>query len=66
MKTLILYFTRLIYLVGFLAILSLMSCDDSDDDISRDFYINNLTMDNYPKIDGSTSAEPLQVLIACK
>jgi phosphate transport system substrate-binding protein len=66
MKTLILYFTRLVYLVGFFAVLSFTSCDDTDDDISFDFYIDNLTMDNYPKVDGSTSAEPLQVLIACK
>jgi phosphate transport system substrate-binding protein len=56
---------KLVCLIGFFAVLSLTSCD-SDDDISRDFYIDNLTMDNYPKVDGSTSAEPLQVLIACK
>lgn len=57
---------KLVTLIGFLAVLSLTSCDDSDDNISFDFYIDNLTMDNYPKVDGSTSAEPLQVLIACK
>ena len=67
MKTLILYFTSLVYLIGLIAVLSLSSCDDSfDDDITRNFYIDNLTMDNYPKVDGSTSTEPLQVLIACK
>ena len=56
---------KLVYIMGFFALLSLTSCD-SDDDISPDFYIDNLTMDNYPKVDGSTSAEPLQVLIACR
>ena len=56
---------KLVYLIGFFAVLSLASCE-SDDDISRDFYIDNLTMDIYPKVDGSTSTEPLQVLIACK
>ncbi len=67
MKTLILDFTSLVYLIGFLAVLSFTSCDNSlDDDITRNFYIDNLTMDNYPKVDGSTSTEPLQVLIACR
>lgn len=56
---------KLVYIMGFFALLSLTSCD-SDDDISPDFYIDILTMDNYPKVDGSTSAEPLQVLIACR
>jgi len=54
-----------VYLAGFFALLSITTCD-SKDDISGDFYIDNLTIDNYPKVDGSTSAEPLQVLIACK
>ncbi len=55
---------KLVYLIGFFAVLSLTSCDDSMDDTN--FFIDNLTMDNYPKVDGSTSAEPLQVLIACR
>jgi len=64
MKTLISYFTGFVFLIGFLAVLSLTSCDDSMDE--KNFYIDNLTMDNYPKVDGSTSTEPLQVLIACR
>jgi phosphate transport system substrate-binding protein len=55
----------LVLIIGIIAVLSFMSCE-SDDDISGNFYIDNLTIDNYPKVDGSTSAEPLQVLIACK
>ena len=31
-----------------------------------DFKISGLTIDNYPSVDGSTSTEPLNVLIACK
>jgi phosphate transport system substrate-binding protein len=64
MKTLISYVARYLYVIGFLAVLSLSCCDDSD--VEEKFFIDNLTMDNYPKVDGSTSAEPLQVLIACK
>jgi phosphate transport system substrate-binding protein len=55
----------LVLISGIIAVLSFMSCE-SVDDISGNFYIDNLTIDNYPKVDGSTSAEPLQVLIACK
>ena len=67
MKTFNFCITSLVYLIGLLAVLSFTSCDDSfDEDISSNFYIDNLTMDNYPKVDGSTSAEPLQVLIACR
>jgi len=60
-------FNSVIYLVLCLAILSITGCDDSlDDNNSLDFYIDDLTIDNYPKVDGSTSTEPLQILIACK
>jgi len=30
------------------------------------FVIEGITVDNYPKVDGSTSTQPLQVLMACK
>jgi phosphate transport system substrate-binding protein len=66
MKTFNRGFTSLIYLIGLLTVLSISSCEDSVDDTSYNFYIDNLTMDNYPKVDGSTSTEPLQVLIACR
>ena len=45
--------------------LSLVNCDNKDDDISP-FYIDGLSEETYPRIDGSTSTEPLQTLIACK
>jgi len=42
------------------------SCEKSNTVSDASFAIENLTIDNYPKVDGSTSAHPLQVLIACK
>jgi phosphate transport system substrate-binding protein len=46
------------------ATLLCMSCDK--DEISELPYIQGLTMDNYPRIDGSTSTEPLNYIIAAK
>jgi len=67
MNTMKLYFRSLFILSGFIAVLSFTACNDSPDgDASDDFFISNLSMDNYPKVDGSTSTEPLEVLIACK
>jgi phosphate transport system substrate-binding protein len=40
------------------ATLFCVSCDKEDD--------NKLTMDNYPRVDGSTSTDPLNRIIACK
>lgn len=39
------------------------NCNDDDDIL---FKINGLTIDNYPRVDGSSSTEPLNTLIACK
>jgi phosphate transport system substrate-binding protein len=39
------------------------SCDKEDDML---FEIDGLTIDNYPRVDGSSSTEPLNTLIACK
>ncbi len=67
MKTLIQCLRSFICFAVFLAILSLTACDDSPGgDVSDDFFISGLTMDNYPEVNGSTSTEPLQMLIACK
>lgn len=41
------------------------SCGD-DEDIIVPFNIDEITFDNFPKMDCSTSANPLQTLIACK
>jgi len=56
---------QLIPTMLFLATLSLTGCDKPADE-NDEFRIDSLTMDNYPAVDGSTSTEPLQVLIACK
>lgn len=42
----------------------LMGC--SKDDLPDPFLIEGITMDNYPKVDCSTSTQILQSLIACK
>jgi phosphate transport system substrate-binding protein len=47
----------------FAAIALSVSCDK---DPTGNFEIIGLTKENYPKVDGSTSAQPLQTLIACK
>lgn len=39
------------------------SCEKKDDSM---FKINGLTVENYPRVDGSTSTQPLNTLIACK
>lgn len=45
-----------------LTFLTLTSCEESE----IDFKDYNFTTQNYPAVDGSTSTEPLQTLIACK
>ena len=43
------------------------SCSESEEDSTYlKFQIENLSIENYPKVNGSTSTEPLQCLIACK
>lgn len=54
------------FFIGFILVICLISCENKMDDTSYNFSIDNLSIDNYPKVDGSTSTEPLQVLIACK
>ena len=46
------------------AIIVCTSCDKED--LDSQFKIEGLTLDNFPIIDGSTSADPLVRLIACK
>jgi len=40
--------------------------DDDIEDIIKSPYIAGLTTNNYPEVDGSTSTEPLNIIIACK
>ena len=50
------------------ATLFCVSCDkkDADFDNLRSSIIEGLTVGNYPKVDGSTSAEPLNAVVFCK
>lgn len=57
--------TVLLSLAAVIFALVLVNCDNKDDDNST-LFIDGLTEENYPLIDGSTSTEPLQTLIACK
>ena len=44
-----------------------ISCNkDDDNETYSEFAIKGITLENYPRVDCSTSAEPLQMLIACK
>lgn len=45
-----------------LSLMMLTGCEES----AHDFTNYNFTTQNYPAVDGSTSTEPLQTLIACK
>jgi phosphate transport system substrate-binding protein len=54
---------NLIRISIFVVIAVLVSCEK---DPSGNFELIGLTKENYPKVDGSTSAQPLQTLIACK
>lgn len=46
--------------------MSIVSCKKNADNTSPEFQIENLQIENYPRVNGSTSTEPLQTLIACK
>ncbi len=54
------------FYLGLILIISSISCDNSSEDDYPLFQVDNLTVENYPKVDGSTSTEPLHILIACK
>jgi phosphate transport system substrate-binding protein len=44
-----------------------IGCKEEDiDNLNSSLIIEGLTVDNYPKVDGSTSTEPLNTIIACK
>ncbi len=60
------YINNLVYLLSLLTVLSLSGCEKASNKGHVQINLDSLTINNYPKIDGSTSAHPLQVLIACK
>ena len=46
--------------------LTFLSCEKEEAENTPPFTIEGITMDNYPRVDGSTSTDPLNRLIACK
>jgi phosphate transport system substrate-binding protein len=57
------------------AIIAVVSCKNGESDETKVFdddidpkrkIVEGFTFDNYPLVDGSTSAEPLNILLACK
>jgi phosphate transport system substrate-binding protein len=55
-------------LICFLAVLLFNGCpaEEEDDIYPQLKIVEGFTFGNYPKVDGSTSTEPLNILIACK
>jgi phosphate transport system substrate-binding protein len=51
-----------LYLLGVLLCLAFFACDKEETFVG----LGGLTIDNYPRVDGSTSTQPLSMLIACK
>lgn len=66
MKTLNVPGNSLLCAMGMLIVSCMSDCSDPSGHDSDNISLDSLTMYNYPKVDGSTSAHPLQVLIACK
>lgn len=64
MKTLFISIKAVVFLSVILIALSLFNCEDSKE--SPEVLFDSLSIDNYPEVDGSTSAHPLQVIIACR
>ena len=64
MKTLFFLIKSVIFLSCTIMVLSLLNCEESTE--VPDIHFDSLTIDDYPRVDGSTSAHPLQVLIACR
>lgn len=48
------------------SIVGLFGCDKEEVEDNIVFKIEGLTVDNYPRVDGSSSTAPLNTLIACK
>jgi len=52
-------------LLIFLAIV-FIGCNDNDDENEEFVGIENISFENYPKVDGSTSSSVLNMMVACK
>ena len=54
-------------LIAVLVLTTIFTCTSCDkEELFKSLYIKGLTIDNYPKVDGSTSTAPLNAIIACK
>jgi hypothetical protein len=67
--------SAIIGLLTVTAIITVVSCKNGEPDETKVFaddidpnrkIVEGFTFDNYPLVDGSTSAEPLNILLACK
>ncbi len=66
MQNLLFTKNQLILIITLVLSISLSDCEKSSENGFSDVSLDSLNIGNYPKIDGSTSAHPLQVLIACE
>ncbi len=66
MKSALLSLNNLVYLFSILTVLSLSGCEKASNKSHIEINLDSLTINSYPKVDGSTSAHPLQAIIACK
>lgn len=59
--------TKYLLLIGILSsIFCFVSCNDNDDENEGFVGIENISFENYPKVDGSTSSSVLNMMVACK
>ncbi len=64
MKTQFIASKYMIYIACIFIMFILFNCEKSTE--RPEIHFDSLTIHNYPRVDGSTSAHPLQVLIACR
>ena len=53
-------------LIGIVIAILLTQCERSSENVFSPVSLDSLNINNYPRVDGSTSTHPLQVLIACE
>lgn len=56
----------LIPICFFSVIIIFASCNNDDDENEKFIGIENISFENYPKVDGSTSSSVLSMMVACK
>jgi phosphate transport system substrate-binding protein len=65
MKTSPYLVTKIFYSICILLTFIFSGCEKNTNNSAAPIELDSLTIENYPKVDGSTSTHPLQVLIAC-